>query len=99
MSTKIIINENAYLVRDENNFQPFIFKAGGVEVKNPRTGEISISADKFVSTGTYHSTLEGAICELAKHKTLEKEEYQSLFEYVNEYKSAYSFLKECLNEQ
>lgn len=99
MSTKIIINEKSYLVRDENSFQPFIFKAGGAEVKNPRTGEISISADKFVSTGTYHSTLEGAICELAKQNTLEKEEYKSLLEYVNEYKSAYSFLKECLGEQ
>ena len=92
MSTKIHINETSYLIRDEHCYQPFFFKKGGELVRNPSTGEMVEAKDKFVHTGTYHTTIESSIKELARNEALSKAEYNSLQEFVEAYENAYNFL-------
>lgn len=94
--SKIVINNESYLLQDDDQYMPYYFKKGGDMVRNPKTGETKPSEDKWIHTGTYHTSLQGAIKELAKVKVLSKEEYAFLQEYVTEYNNTYNFLTNCL---
>lgn len=97
--SKIQINNESYLEYDGYQYMPYYFqKATGELVRNPKTGEMVPTVDKWVHTGTFHGSIEHAIRKLAEVKVLTKAEYSSLEEYVKEFRDAYSFLRDSLEK-
>ena len=61
MVTITLIEGVAELKFDGTIYQPSILKAGGKEVRNPRTGEMTISQDKMEAHSKYYVDMKPAV--------------------------------------
>lgn len=79
----INLTETTRINVDQRQYVPEYFDKGGELVRNPSTGEMVEKQSKWVSSNTFHSTLESAIKYLARVQLLKQDEYSSLKEYLD----------------
>lgn len=93
MTTVIKLNDKARIEWNGDSWQPILFKAGGNLVRNPSTGDMIESKDKWDKHDCYYQSPKSALRYIASQLCLEKSEYNSLKEYVETYES---YLREML---
>ena len=95
----IDVTPSLRVIKDEYSFQPEIFILGGKEVRNPKTGEVTLSKDRWETQHKWFGSLANCLWWAAQQEMLNNTHAVTISGYVDTLKKLYSTYNENLKEK